>query len=303
MRQFSALLACALLLATPLLWAQEEEEPKPEAPASESAAPEAPAAAPARSVRPTFRPGARPAAPAPASSGAAEQSSGQAGGDESGQARSIEGRGLGDDGSEAAPKPAFRPFGEAPKSGGGVPANCPKGAAVQDIGGQGSNHRLFQPSGQITAFALPDLPKDYPWSSGKLGIGETPNTAGGSLLEIEIGKCPGVIVGSAPAPSGTMKNTCYIRTYTQNWNTLLWIAREPKGITYAQLMERGYCVAPEIAGPWFINVRYTYRNLTQAQIEDLHRPVDKRRFQDQDLLGCQFAGNCGYVFQWQGGGI
>ncbi len=80
MKHLPALLACALLLAGPVL-AQEDEEQEESAPeetSTEASEPEAPAPAPRRRAGQPYRPGVRPAAPAlaPSSGGGSVQQSG-----------------------------------------------------------------------------------------------------------------------------------------------------------------------------------------------------------------------------------
>jgi len=127
------------------------------------------------------------------------------------------------------------------------------GYRAPDFGPQGTLTTLSLQSRQVFSLPLPDA-STLGGNSGRMKIGETTGTVGGSFLEVSISKCRGVI---DPTVLG-----CYQGTYVQNYNEMTWFFQlGPYALTTIQ--SRAFCVAPKLdstgAPPqWYVNARWTY---------------------------------------------
>jgi hypothetical protein len=98
--------------------------------------------------------------------------------------------------------------------------------------------------------------------------GQQPWSAGQTVTEFTVSKCPGLIDSSNPS--------CYMRSPFLNYSSIS-IYQNPLGDWVDQTtLGRNGCWAPQSEGPWYINVRWTYPN-------------------------CPLGGGCGFSLQWGAG--
>jgi hypothetical protein len=122
--------------------------------------------------------------------------------------------------------------------------------------------RVVMPSTMVGIATLPDTKAS---NGGELTFGQGTMTAGDQKVEVSISKCAGVIINSG--------DSCYYKSVFNNFNAVFWVSRPTSTVfDKASAEARQLCWAPESAGTWYINVRYSYSN-------------------------CPFS-SCGYSVQW-----
>jgi hypothetical protein len=117
------------------------------------------------------------------------------------------------------------------------------------------NGYWIEPSGVVTAVALPKLPAGTAQGSVQLTYGSR-SPLDPAMYEIAISKCPGVI-----DPTGVGTNSgaaCYFGSNIAANQVLPWYGKNSVTGTLSQLAASGNCVADESQGPWYANIRYTY---------------------------------------------
>jgi hypothetical protein len=83
-------------------------------------------------------------------------------------------------------------------------------------------------------------------------VAETTATPQGTFFEATISKCPGEIKTRATA------GNCYVGSNTQNMAMELYWFFKLQGLSAADANAMGGCVALEVDGPYYLNVRWTY---------------------------------------------
>jgi hypothetical protein len=134
----------------------------------------------------------------------------------------------------------------------------PSNMLTGDLGPSGSLYHSRLQSGQVVSFPLPQL-KQQGFHSNQASVVETTATAPGSLLEMCISKCPGVIDKNAG------KN--YYESYTQNFNQIAWFYDTTPPYTPSWVEAAGYALALPADGPWYLNVKVTYPSAPQGYDE------------------------------------
>ena len=126
--------------------------------------------------------------------------------------------------------------------------------------GEVLQHRMGP--GVIASFPIVAAPDGR--SSVVFTQGQQPSTPAGVTTEFTISRCRGVIDSSVPE--------CYVRSVFVNNNQITSYARAANGWVDQATLGANGCWAPETAGPWYVNVRWTYET-------------------------CPFA-SCGFSLQW-----
>lgn len=146
------------------------------------------------------------------------------------------------------------------------PGNCPA-ATYTDVtlsnnGSSSAITLIRMTSGTIGTFALPNTNPGH--RSAAFYPGTTSTSPAGGTLEVTISKCKGEINPSAGA--------CYMRTQTFDGSGIFWVS-VPVAYDDATLTSWGMCNAQASAGPWYVNVKYTFSS-------------------------CSFGSACGYSWSW-----
>ena len=184
-----------------------------------------------------------------------------------------------------------------PPPGGPQPVTCPN-TGIQPIHWLGLQGNPFAPfglyPGQIGSIILPTqaeinaAPNINGATAGRISFGEMPASGplknSGSRVEISIAQCPGDFdywINQPVEVSPTQTNyPCHLDingnfSYTSVYHSLK---------SLSQRAAPQYCYTPDSAGPWYVNIRYTYASCPYAC--------------QQGDIRCPFTAGCGYSVSW-----
>ncbi len=130
---------------------------------------------------------------------------------------------------------------------------------------------IFQlPSGQVGYASLPTLTTSL---SGVVHNSETTVSPDPVTIELAISKCPGQV-------DNQLGTACYVSSTQRNLTDVYWLIGASSGINNPTTANAfGICWTDPNAGPYYVNIRYTYQAGT-----------------------CAGGGNCGFNVQWNNSG-
>ncbi len=151
----------------------------------------------------------------------------------------------------------------------GCPA--PESVATSIESAFGSGTTLRMPSGTIATFVLPSPILNHATGKFLMSAGTSTWPVAPYHVEVHINRCKGLVQEIAG-------DTCYDKfsTKTGTWSKVWFpdvLPDNPSYDTVEEIEEKGHCHAPAAAGPWYVNIRYTY-------------------------AGCDLGDTCGWNFQW-----